>query len=123
MKIDSGTAISLVAVIHADLEAIDRIESHVNQLDLNHLNRAELESLGYSLHNIYNALENSFKQISLAFENQVRDESRWHRELLEKMFLDLEPLRPRVLSDEARSVTSDLVGFRHVFSTWLWFRT
>ena len=86
MKVDSGTAVSLIAVIRTDLEAIDRIESHVNQLDLNNLNRAELESLGYSLHNIYNALENSFKQISLAFENHVRDESRWHRELLEKSF-------------------------------------
>ena len=31
------------------------------------------------------------------------------------MFLDLTPLRPQVLPDEARSVTSDLLGFRHVF--------
>ena len=84
MKIDSGTALSLVAVIRTDLEAIDRLESHVNQFDLNNINRAELESLGYSLHNLYNALENSFKQISLAFKNHVRDESRWHRGIVGK---------------------------------------
>jgi hypothetical protein len=54
-------------------------------------------------------------QISLSFENHVRDRSRWHRELLEKMFLDIEPLRPAVLPDELRSVLRDLLGFRHVF--------
>lgn len=115
MKIDPGAAVTLAAIIHNDLQSIDRIEIHVNQLNLNSISRAELESLGYSLHNIYNALENSFKQISLAFENHVRDQTRWHRELLEKMFLDLKPLRPPVLPAEARSVTSDLLGFRHLF--------
>ena len=115
MRIDPAAGITLAALIRSDLQSIDRIETHVDQLDLNNISRAELESLGYSLHNIYNALENSFKQISLVFENHVRDQTRWHRELLEKMFLDLEPLRPPVLLAEARSVTSDLLGFRHLF--------
>lgn len=115
MRIDPSAAITLAALIRSDLESIDRIEIHVNQFHLNNLSRAELESLGYSLHNIYNALENSFKQISLVFENHVRDQTRWHRELLEKMFLDLHPLRPPVLPPEARAITSDLLGFRHLF--------
>ena len=115
MRIDSGAALTLAAVLRSDLQSIDRIETHVNQLEFNNLSRADLDSLGYSLHNIYNALENSFKQISLAFENHVRDATRWHRELLEKMFLDLNPLRPVVLPPDARSVTSDLLGFRHLF--------
>ena len=115
MKIDAGAAVTLAAVIRSDLQSIARIEMHVSQLDLGNLSRAELDSLGFSLHNIYNALENTFKQISLGFENHIRDQSRWHRELLEKMFLDLKPLRPPVRPAEARSVTSDLLGFRHLF--------
>ena len=79
------------------------------------MSRAELESLGYSLHNIYNALENCFEQISSSFENHVHDSARWHRDLLEKMFLDIKPLRPAVLPEQLRSVLADLVGFRHVF--------
>jgi hypothetical protein len=74
-----------------------------------------LDSLGYSLHNIYNALENCFEQISLSFDNQVRDRTRWHRELLEQMFLDIKPLRPAVLPEELRSVLAELLGFRHLF--------
>jgi len=115
MRIDPPAGVTLAAVIRSDLQSIERIEIHVNQLNLNNISRVELDSLGYSLHNIYNALENSFKQISLVFENHVRDQTRWHRELLEKMFLDLDPLRPPVLPAEARSVTSDLLGFRHLF--------
>lgn len=82
MRIDVKAALTLAAFIRADLAAIDRIEVHASQFDLDTLSPAELDSLGYSMHNIYNALENCFKQISLGFENHVRDQARWHRELL-----------------------------------------
>jgi hypothetical protein len=115
MRIDPKSALTLSAFIRSALRAIDRIETHVAQFDLHNLSLAELDSLGYSLHNIYNALENCFGQISLSFENDVRDRTRWHRELLEKMFLDIEPLRPAVLPEELRSLFADLLGFRHLF--------
>jgi hypothetical protein len=94
MRIDSKSALTLAAFIRSALAAIDRIESEVSKFNLNDLSRAEVDSLGYALHNIYNALEKCFEQISLSFENHVRDRTRWHRELLEKMFLDIQPLRP-----------------------------
>ena len=73
MKIDPAAAVTLIALIRSDLQSIGRIETHVEQLDLdNAISRAELESLGYSLHNIHNALENSFKQISLVFESDPK---------------------------------------------------
>jgi hypothetical protein len=65
MRIDANAALALAALIRSDLQAITRIESHVSQFDLNNLSPAELDSLGYSMHNIYNALENCFTQISL----------------------------------------------------------
>src|SRR5262249_13717283 len=67
------------------------------------------------LHNIFNALENCFEQISMSFEDHVRDHARWHRELLEKMFLDIPTLRPAVLPEQLRSILADLLGFRHLF--------
>jgi hypothetical protein len=115
MRIDTKDALTLAALIRSALAAVDRLESYISQFDQNNLSRAELDSLGYSLHNIYNALENSFEQISLSFENNVRDRTRWHRELLEKMFLDIKPLRPAVLPEQLRSLLGDLLGFRHLF--------
>jgi len=115
MKIDAKDALTLAAFIRSGLAAIDRIESHALQFDVNQLSAAELDSLGYSLHNLYNALENCFVQISLSFENHVRDHTRWHRELLEKMFLDIKPLRPAVVPMQLRSLLGDMLGFRHLF--------
>ena len=101
LRIDAKAALTLAAFIRSDLAAISRIESHVSQFDVNNLSPAELDSLGYSMHNIYNALENCFTQISLSFENHVRDHTRWHRELLDKMFLDIKSLRPSMPSNVA----------------------
>lgn len=115
MKIDAAGALTLAAVIEQDLRAIGRLESHALSLLVDPLPRALLDSLGFALHNIYNALENSFTQISMSFENHVRDRERWHRELLDKMFLDLPPLRAVVLAGDARPVLTDLLGFRHLF--------
>ena len=115
MRIDQGGAATLAAVIERDLLAIDTIEQHAAELSGGPMERAQLDSLGFALHNIYNALENSFTQISLSFENHVRDRVRWHRELLDKMFLDLPPLRPAVLMNESRPLMGDLLGFRHLF--------
>ncbi|HKR10409.1 MAG TPA: hypothetical protein VJT15_00010 [Pyrinomonadaceae bacterium] len=71
MRIEVKAALTLAAFIRSDLVAIERLESNVSQFDLNNLSPAELDSLGYSMHNIYNALENCFTQISLSFEDHL----------------------------------------------------
>jgi uncharacterized protein YutE (UPF0331/DUF86 family) len=115
MRIDSNAALTLAALIRSALETIARIENHVSQFDLDTLSPAELDSLAYSMHNIYNALENCFEQISRGFEDHPGDQARWHRELLDKMFLEIKLLRPAVLPEEARSLLGEMLGFRHVF--------
>jgi hypothetical protein len=115
MKIDANGAVTLAAILRSDLESINRIEEHIKQLPIDNLDRTQLESLGYSLHNLFNALENSFTQISASFENHLWDQGRWHRELLEKMFLDLGDLRPAIFPTSARDTLIDLMGFRHFF--------
>ena len=47
-------------------------------------------------------VENIFRNIANAFENQVSQES-WHREVLQRMRLDLTPIRPAVIDAEAYS--------------------
>lgn len=115
MRIEPNAALTLAAFIRSALTAIDRLESNISQLNLQTPSDAEIDSLGYSLHNIYNALENCFLQVSLSFENHVRDRTRWHRESLEKMFLDIRPLRPAVLPEQLRPLLGDMLGFRHLF--------
>lgn len=67
----------------------------------------------YRLHNIYNACENMFRNIATVFENR----DAWHSELLQRMTLDLLPLRPAVIDDLAYEKLDELRRFRYFFRT------
>jgi hypothetical protein len=58
--------------------------------------------IAYYLHNLYNAFENLFTNIARTFENSLDDAGRWHTQLLERMRLDVTPLRPAVIDEAAR---------------------
>jgi len=115
MRIDPAAAISLKAVIQHDLAGVDRLTESLQSLGPPPLQERDVIAAGYFLHNLYNALENCFDQISRSFENHVVDLGRWHQELLHKMFLDLTPLRPAVLPAACKPLLDDLRGFRHRF--------
>lgn len=71
-------------------------------------------ALGYTLHNLYNAVENYFLRIAKFFENRL-DSSSWHRELAERMIIPIEGLRPALLPREMLPDIHELRSFRHVF--------
>ena len=64
------------------------------------------------LENYYTCLETIFLRISQFFENNLTDR-RWHLELLEKMTLHLEGIRPAVVSEENYPRLLELLKFRH----------
>ncbi|MFQ5454993.1 MAG: hypothetical protein ACE5EA_02170 [Nitrospirota bacterium] len=72
-------------------------------------------SLGYRLHNLYSAYEDMFKLIVRFFENQIEDMARYHTYLLKRMLIEIEEIRPNLLSDESFKVLDELRGFRHLF--------
>lgn len=72
--------------------------------------------VAYRLHSLYSAFENIFRNIASAFENQV-DQAGWHRQLLERMRLDLTPIRPAVIDSEIYDKLDEMLRFRHVFRT------
>ena len=115
MRIEPTGAAALRAVLLKNLEAVGGLEKHIAELPDKALTREQLDSLGFALHNLYNALENSFTQISLSFENHVKGPFRWHQELREKMFLEIPPVRPAVFPAAAKPLLVDLLGFRHFF--------
>lgn len=71
--------------------------------------------LGYFLHNLYCAFEDLFKEVAKTFENQVEDPSRYHRELLKRMTIEVPLIRPNLLSKEGYKVLDELRRFRHTF--------
>ena len=71
--------------------------------------------LGYLLHNLYCALEDLWQEVARTFENRLEDPARYHRELLQRMHLDIPGIRPRVLNSSSYQLLNELRGFRHIF--------
>ena len=74
-----------------------------------------LIAVAYRLHNVYSGCENIFRNIAAAFENSIAAEAGWHAQLIRRMTLDLSPLRPAVIDDEAAAGLDEMRRFRHLF--------
>jgi hypothetical protein len=103
--------------VRDDLKRIDELYEALGSPELTESSpQEELIVISYRLHNIFTAIENIFRNIANAFENQVSQKS-WHSEVLQRMRLDLTPLRPAVIDAEAYEKLDELRRFRHVFRT------
>jgi len=71
-------------------------------------------ALAYTLASLYSVMENYFLRIAKAFENRV-DPSQWHRDLLDRMAIEITGERPVLLTGHERSAIDELGAFRHVF--------
>lgn len=108
--------ILLEASVRGDLEVIDELYSALGSGAAGcDAPEERLIVSAYRLHNLYTAFENVFRNIAIAFENALDDRSGWHRQLLERMRLDLSPMRPAVIDDAAYVALDELLRFRHLF--------
>ena len=105
---------TLKAAIEAQLGEIDRVYERIEKRRTGQ-GPAYIESLAYQLHNLYCAYEDLFKIVAEYFENQIEDETRWHQELLWRMTLSIEGVRPALLSRESFRLLDSLRAFRHFF--------
>ena len=107
----------LAAEISRSRQVLDRIEQYYDEYSTSSIEdsnptRENAIVVAEILVNYYACLETIFLRISQFFENSL-SESRWHQDLLDKMTLDIEGTRPRVLSDTAHSALRELMRFRH----------
>jgi hypothetical protein len=107
--------LALKADLSADLQAIEQIYLKLGRQGEIVPGDEQAIVTGYYLHNLYNAFENIFQRVAEAFENDISDKAQWHAQLLRRMTLDIEGVRPRLLSDEAYQCLDELRRFRHLF--------
>lgn len=107
----------LQAEMQAQWKAIEDVYDQVEAraAGLRPKDPASLESLAYQLHNLYNAVEDHFRIVTAAFENHVVHLSRWHTDLLGRMRLEIEGVRPALVSAELHPLLDELGAFRHFF--------
>jgi hypothetical protein len=74
-----------------------------------------VESSGYWLHNLFCAYEDLFKIVAAFWENNLGTDGTFHRTLIRQMVLNIEGVRPALLSDRSLRHLDELRGFRHAF--------
>jgi hypothetical protein len=72
------------------------------------------ESIALKLHNFYTGCERIFKTIAGEVNGGVPTTSDWHRRLLKVMSLEIENVRPPVISRSTADALSDYLAFRHI---------
>ena len=107
-----------LALLKAEVEAQLAVIAEIyHKIDLRKKEAGSVaaESLGYQLHNLYSAFEDLFGLVASFFENQIEDKSRYHSELLKRMTISVEGVRPAFLSRNSFVLLDNLRAFRHFF--------
>lgn len=104
---------------------INFLMERMNELDNNlteYIRQKEVQesniliiAMAYALSGIYSCLEDQFLKIARVFENRVENPASWHKELLERMRIEVIDIRPAVISRNSFAVLDEMRGFRHVF--------
>lgn len=113
---DEGAFSILEAALGARCRDIDRIVNRITERrgTFDRGNAADVDSMGYQLHNLYGAFEQLFEEVARFFENRI-DDGRYHADLIRRMQLDVRGIRPALLSRETAQELDELRRFRHLF--------
>ena len=100
-----------------DINKIEKIFDRFHRAYDSFLNANEYSRLvesAFYVNQIYSGFERILKNVDVIFENSIVDLD-WHKSLLEKMALNIEGIRPSVISKKTSSLLNELRGFRHFF--------
>jgi hypothetical protein len=106
---------TLKAEISADLQAVAELYRELDRLTIPSDEEYKQIVQAYFLHNLYTAFESAFQRIARVFGNGISDQSGWHADLLRRMSLDIDDIRPHVVGRDAYMALDELRRFRHLF--------
>lgn len=78
-------------------------------------NRIVLRAYGSLLHDFYTGIESIFQIIASEIDGSQPTTSDWHRRLILGMTVELEDVRPPVITGELSEMLDPYRGFRHIF--------
>ena len=105
----------IISEIKTQLQKIELVQEKVleRRKELAERRAVVYEGTAWVVHNYYSSIEELLRLVAAAFENNITDVSRWHSELIDRMTLDIEGIRPALLSSETSVVLHRLRAFRH----------
>jgi len=113
MKPDITVLSILVGYMEQQLKIIKELSEKIFSSSKELSSEKDTYYVALLLHNLYNAFEDLFREVARTFENHEEDPSRYHRELLKKMAIEVPSIRPPLLSSRSLDVLDRLRRFRH----------
>ena len=113
----------LIAEIEDELASLDRLIKDIDRVYRERPKDPEAkavydESIALKLHNFYTGCERIFKRVHDDLDGKVSsrasDLTDWHKRLLKRMSLEIEGVRPNVISKETFKALEDFLAFRHL---------
>ncbi len=104
------------AEVAADLTTFEaRVDELAGLPPLADDNPAILAQAAVALHHAYGAVESALLRVARLLEGDAPQGPDWHQALLGSMALDIDGVRPAVLSVDSRDDLRRLLSFRHFF--------
>ncbi len=104
----------LVAEIKDELSKLEILSQKLSS-QVNRTNKEEIaESAALRLHNFYTGCERIFKLIISEVNGGVPHELDWHKRMLTQVSLEIDDIRPAVISLKTSKDLEELLRFRHV---------
>ncbi|MFN2363988.1 MAG: hypothetical protein ABR596_06795 [Halarsenatibacteraceae bacterium] len=73
-----------------------------------------LDSVALNLHSFYAGFERIFELIAREIDGSIPDGSAWHQNLLRQMSIEIEKVRPQIISKKTQEKLDEYRSFRHV---------
>lgn len=107
----------LAAELRADLKNIETIAACLDdvrrQARQRPLTALEVSGAAHWLEGFYTAVEDLFTRIARTVDQDMPAGEQWHRELLERMALDVPAVRPAVIGSTLAATLDEYRRFRH----------
>ena len=112
---DRGDFALLEAEVRESYKVVERIYERIRQRQASFRTTEEkADSMAYQLHNLYGAYEECFETVARFFENRIEG-ARYHADLLRRMKIEIEGVRPSLLSECSYALLDELRRFRPFF--------
>ncbi len=107
--------IRLRAEIEAELESFSRLKDDLDACTEMGNSSVILRAKASIFHDLYTGIERIFTKIASELNGGIPNTPQWHTDLLQDMSLDLEEVRPHVITGKLRDSLMPFLRFRHLF--------
>lgn len=112
---DKNRIVLLKAEINNQIKVIDEVYKRIeHRLPDFKSSAIGVESMAYQIHNLYGAYEELFEIVADFFENEIKG-AKYHSDLPGRMKIEIEGIRPALISEESFCAFDELRRFRHLF--------